>query len=141
MNKSWSNHRILCKRKHMNQHVSIWEMKSVSGSVMSDSLRPQGLQLSRLPCPWDFPGKNTGVGCYFLLQGVFPTQGQNPGLLHCRQIPYCLSHQGSPSKRRPLQFYVTEVEYLRNMDSSFLQKIVSLIAIRRSKKSKYANIH
>ena len=37
-------------------------------------------------CPWDFQGKDTGVGCHFLLQGIFPTQGSNPGLLHCRQI-------------------------------------------------------
>ena len=37
-----------------------------------------------------------GVGCHFLLQGIFPTQGSNPGLLHCRQILYHLSHQGSP---------------------------------------------
>ena len=47
-------------------------------------------------CPWDSPGKNTGVGCYFLLQGIFPTQGSNPGLPHCRQTLYPLSHQGSP---------------------------------------------
>ena len=39
-----------------------------------------------------FPGKSTRVGCYFLLQGIFLTQGSNPGLLHCRQILYCLSH-------------------------------------------------
>ena len=41
------------------------------------------------------PGKNTGVGCHFLLQGIFPTQGSNPGLLHCRQTLYHLSYQGS----------------------------------------------
>ena len=35
---------------------------------------------TRLPRPWDFPGKGTGVGCHFLLQGIFPTQGSNPGL-------------------------------------------------------------
>ena len=40
------------------------------------------------PCPWDSPGKNTGVGCQFLLQGIFPTQGLNPGVLHCRQTLY-----------------------------------------------------
>ena len=43
----------------------------------------------RLLCPWDSPGKNTAVGCHFLLQGIFPTQGSNPHclcLLHCRQI-------------------------------------------------------
>ena len=44
----------------------------------------------------DSPGKNTGVDCHSLLQGIFPTQGSNPGLLHCRGILYHLSHQGSP---------------------------------------------
>ena len=44
----------------------------------------------------DSPGKNTGVGCHALLQGIFPTQQSNPDLPHCRQIPYRLSHQGSP---------------------------------------------
>ena len=46
----------------------------------------------------DSPGKNTGVGCQALLQGIFPTQGSNPGLLHCRQILYHLSHQRSPKE-------------------------------------------
>ena len=50
----------------------------------------------QLFCPWDFPGKNTGVGSHSLLQGIFLTQGSNLGLLHCRQILYHLSHQGSP---------------------------------------------
>ena len=45
-------------------------------------------------CPWDFPGKNTGVGCHSLLQGIFPTQGSKSGLLYCRQILYQLSHKG-----------------------------------------------
>ena len=44
----------------------------------------------------DSPGKNTGVGCHFLLQGIFPTQESNPGLPHCRQILYSVSHQGIP---------------------------------------------
>ena len=44
----------------------------------------------------DSPGKNTEVGCHALLQGIFPTQGSNPGLPHCRQILYHLSYQGSP---------------------------------------------
>ena len=46
--------------------------------------------------PWNSPGQNTGVGSLFLLQGIFPTQGLNPGLPHCRQILYQLSHKGSP---------------------------------------------
>ena len=56
-----------------------------SCSVVSDSLRPHGLYPTRLLHPWDSPGKSTGVDCHFLLQGIFPTQGSNPGLLHCRQ--------------------------------------------------------
>ena len=51
---------------------------------------------TKLLRPWDFQGKSTRVGCHFLLQGIFPTQGLNPGLSHCRQTLYHLSHQGSP---------------------------------------------
>ena len=43
-----------------------------------------------------FPGKSTGVGCHCLLQRIFPTQRSNPGLLHCRQTLYHLSHKGNP---------------------------------------------
>ena len=53
----------------------------------------------RFLCPWDFPGKETGVVCHFLLQGIFLTQGLNPGLLHCRQILYQLSYQVSPKEQ------------------------------------------
>ena len=65
----------------------------VSRSVVSDSLQPHGLQPTSLLCPWDFPGKSTKVGCHFLLQEVFPTQGTNLCLLHCKQILYHLNHQ------------------------------------------------
>ena len=49
----------------------------------------------------ELPGKskNSGVGCHFLLQGIFPTQGSNLGLLNCKQILYHLSHQGSPTTK------------------------------------------
>ena len=87
------------------------ESQSVSHSVLSDSLRPHGLQPIKLLCPWDSPGKNTRVGCHFLLQGVFPTQGLNQGLLHCRQILYCLSHQTQIMLRA---FQVTENNYLNS---------------------------
>ena len=59
-----------------------------------DLLQPCGLQPSRFLCPWDFPGNNTGVGC--LLQGIFPTKGLNPRLLHWQASLLPLSHQGSP---------------------------------------------
>ena len=58
---------------------------------MSNSLWPHGLY-----SPWNSPGQNTGVGSLSLLQGIFPTQGSNPGLPHCRGILYQLSHKGSP---------------------------------------------
>ena len=70
-----------------------------SCSVVSDPLWPHGLSPTRLLHPWDFPGKSTGVGCHFLLQEIFPTQGLNPALPHCRQMLYHLSHQGSHSDR------------------------------------------
>ena len=71
--------------------------------VMSDSLRPHGLQPASLLCPWDFPGKNTGVSCHFLLQGIFPTTVSNPRLLHCRWI---------------LQYYTWEAQISTTLDIS-----------------------
>ena len=70
-------------------------------SVVSDSLQPHGLWTVRLLCPWNSPGKNTGVGCCSLRQGIFLTQGLNLGLLNFRWILYCLSHQGSPLTPQP----------------------------------------
>ena len=66
----------------------------VSHSVVSDSLQPHRLGLARPFCPRRSPGKSTRVGCHSLLQGIFLTQGSNPGLLHCRHTLYHLSHQG-----------------------------------------------
>ena len=69
-------------------------------SVMSDSCDPMDCSLPGSSfCPWDSPGKYSGMDCHALLQGIFPTQGSNPGLPHCRRILYCLSHQGSPPYR------------------------------------------
>ena len=59
---------------------------------MSNFLWPHGLY-----SPWNSPGHNSGVGSLSLLQGIFPTQGSNPGLPHCRWILYQLSHKGSPT--------------------------------------------
>ena len=59
----------------------------VSGVQQNDSVHGLFDPGSSL-CPWDSPGKSTGAGCHALLQGVFPTQGATPGLLHCRQILY-----------------------------------------------------
>ena len=70
-------------------HASI-----LSHPVMSDSLWPHGLYPSRLLCPWDSPGQNTGMGCHSLLQGIFLIQGSNPHLLQWRADSLPLSHQG-----------------------------------------------
>ena len=69
-----------------------WSKKpseSESHSVVSDSLRPHGLY-----SPWNSPDQNTGVESLSLFQGIFSTQGSNPGLPHCRQIVYQLNHKG-----------------------------------------------
>ena len=63
------------------------------GSVVKNFLQPYGLY-----SPWNSPGQNTRMGSLSLLQGIFPTQGSNSGLLHCRQILYQLSHKESPRK-------------------------------------------
>ena len=69
---------------------------SESRSVVSDSLRPHGLY-----SPWNPPGQNTGVDSLSLLQGIFPTQGSNSGLPHCRRILYQVSHKGRPVAKTP----------------------------------------
>ena len=69
-----------------------WKSESESLPVVSYSLWPHGLYSS-----WNSPGQNTGVGSFSLLQGIFPTEGLNPDLLHCRRILYQLSSQRSPT--------------------------------------------
>ena len=66
---------------------------SVSCSVTSETLQSHGLGPTRLIHPQNSLGKNTEVGCHFLFQGIFLTQGSNLGLPHCRKILYCLSHR------------------------------------------------
>ena len=79
----------------MNVNIDIY-MSCAYSLIMSDSLQTHGLQPARLLCPWDSPGKNTGVGCQALLQGIFLTQRLNPGFLYCRWILYHLTQQESP---------------------------------------------
>ena len=82
--------------------------------VAFDSLQPHGLQPARLLCLWASPGKNTGVGCHALLQGIFPTKGLNPCLL-------CLLHWyvGSLPPGKPLQF--SSVHFSSSVVSDSLQ--------------------
>ena len=86
--------------------ISRWALRNSLGRQWPDILiyvwQWKGRSLSRvwffatpIYSPWNCPGQNTGVGSLSLLQGIFPTQGSNWGLLHCRRIPYQLSHKGS----------------------------------------------
>ena len=86
--------------KYLNEFEaaqSCWFPGSEDLSCCAQSLHSYSF-LSDCATPWDSPGQNTEVGCLPLHQGIFPTQGWNPGLLYCRQVLYRLSHQGSPLK-------------------------------------------
>ena len=90
-----------CCKQCRNNEGHVYTCVCVT-SVVPDSLRLRGLQPARLLCPGNPPGQNTGVGCHALLQGIFPTQGLNPGLPHCRQILYFLSTQEAPLRGKYL---------------------------------------
>ena len=81
-------------------------------------LQPHELQPTRLLCPWASPGKNTGVSCHALLQGIFLTQGSNPGLPHGRQFLQQLSHKGSPR----FSINTANFQQLKGMGAFFNQK-------------------
>ena len=103
---------------------------SESWSVMSDSLRSHEQHSS-----WNSPGQNTEVGSLSLLQGIFPTQGSNPGLLHCRQILYWLSHQGSPRILERLAYpFSRGSSWPRNQTgvSSICRRILYQLSYQRS---------
>ena len=95
-------------RKPVRQHTAYF--KSLSLEVKCELLAAQSCPTlcnpvdcspPRLLCPWDFPGKDTGVDCHFLLQGIFLAQGSNQGLLHCRQI---LNRLSSGNKQKSVSW-------------------------------------
>ena len=107
-------------------HTCHYSMQGLWGTV--------GLDLWPAPCNpincsptgysvhGDSPGKNTSVGCHTLLQGIFPTQGSNPGLPHCRQILYHLSYQGSPQSNC---YGSSTQNYLEKGNGSQFQHVLS----------------
>ena len=92
---------LACCRHHSKcficTHICYFH-ESVSVSTISNSLPSHGLWPTRFLCPWNSPGKNTGVGSNSLLQGILPTQGSNPGLPQCRQIFYICATREAPYK-------------------------------------------
>ena len=88
---------FLKNKQNLNRQNSVLYYAMLSHSVVSSSSWLHGVYPTRLLCPWDFPGKNTGVGFHFLLPWIFLTGELNWGLLHCRWILYQLSYQGSPN--------------------------------------------
>ena len=75
--------------------VSLKESESEVAQSCPALCNHMDCSLTRLLCPWNYPGKSIEVGCHFLLQAAFPTQGSNLDLPHCRQTLYHMSHQGS----------------------------------------------
>ena len=104
---------------------------------VSDSFRPHQLQRHRLLCPWNSPGKNTGVGCHSLLQGIVQTQGWNPSLLHCRQILYHLTHEGSPSRQETRDFW--RMRKIGSIIASLWRWSQGMLAVSRSWDKPLAN--
>ena len=120
----------ICSVQHINalKIFAFWwgiRHQSESRSVVSDSLQPHGLY-----SPWNSPGQNTGVGYLFLLQRIFPTQGSNPGLLHCRQILYQLSHKGSPKTSE--EIIEKESTCLQDVDWAHQNKLSKTVLISQN---------
>ena len=113
------NLKIHVKQQHRQQQKK--GSRKCCLSVVSDSLRPGGLQLTRLLCPWDSPDKNTGVGSHALLQGIFLTQGLNPGLPHCRSILYHQSHQETRFQIECANDFLSSVQFSCSVVSNSLR--------------------
>ena len=108
----------------------------LSWSVVSSSLQPHGLQPARLLCPWNFPGKDTGVGCHSLLQGIFPTQGSNPSLLHLPALAGGFFTTESPGKPESKQI-IAEGSFRYDTQLSFRPSMQSTLVLDSSSCLKY----
>ena len=89
---------------------------NIQSWIVCLTLQSPELQPARLLCPWAFPGKNTGVGCHFILQGIFPTQALNPLLLHWQEDSLPLHHL-----RSPVLGYLCRKTWLFNNKLKFLK--------------------
>ena len=115
-------------------HASKRENENESCSVVSESLRPHGLY-----SPWNSPGHSTGMGSHSLLQGIFPTQGSNPGLPHCRQNLYQLNQQGS-SNTSKVTFKIVQAMFQQCVNWT-LPDVQTGFRKGRGTRDQIANIH
>ena len=103
------------------------------------SFATHGLEPARLLCPWDYPGKNTGVGCHFLFHGIFPTQGLNLcllGLLHWQADSLPLNHLGTPHTTIVILFPTSTGRYeMTNRDASRPRQTCLLLHVFSSSSS------
>ena len=111
--------------------LSTW---SVLVSQSCSTLWPQGLKPARLLCPWDSPGKNTGVDCHSLVQRIFQTQGSNPGFLHCKQILYQLSYKEDPNRRYICTYrWMYHIDWEREREIEICFKELTHLTVESSK--------
>ena len=108
--------------------TSISNIVNRSCSIMSNSATLR-IQPARLLSPWDFPGKNTGVNCHFLLQGIFPTQGSNSSLLHWQAGSLPLAPSGKPhiAFYSGLNYSVSNINNTEYMLLSLMSLNISLL--------------
>ena len=127
--------RAWCKIHHHSLAIILLSCMHVCSVAQYMTLwNPMDCSPTRLLCPWDFPGKNSGVGCHFLFQGIFPTQGLNLGLLlgllHWQADSLPLNHLGSPllswRMNRPEVGYV-----VCNLTKSMAAKLFSPPSIQK----------
>ena len=117
------------KRAVQTGHSLQNELQGVNNDIKSGTCL---FRIASCATPWaavcqaflfmNSPGKKTGAGCHSLLQGIFPTQGSSPGLPHCSQILYHLSHQGSPFRIRELIFTLQHSKIKCNIQFSIVHQ-------------------
>ena len=122
--RTWLSRRLQSHRDELGRSESVKVKKLLSHVrlFVTPWTQTQKLALSL----WNTPGQNTGVGSLSLLQGIFPTQALNPGLLHCRQILYQLSHQGSPTMECYLAIKQMKFRHLQQ-HGCYAQRILCLV--------------
>ena len=138
---------FLSKVKILNAKGKYWWLCAQSLQSCS-TLQHYGLQPARLLCPWNFPGKNTGVGCHALLQGIFLTQGSSLCFLNCREILFITEPPGKLHKLKPASD-TKHGKFLRQISSEeghYLQHMIHeliFLYIKRTEnqsgKDKYPN--